>query len=71
MTAGINFISKEAVDPLNGESLLEYEDNKEGLNKIIGGYQSCDNCYHLLIVIAEETADIYQNEHILVFFGIF
>ena len=70
MTAVIKVIDKESVDPITVESLLKYEGNKEGQNKIIGGYQSHKNCYHLFIVISNETADIYQNEQSVDFFNI-
>ena len=63
MTAVIKVINKESVDPITVESLLKYEGNKEGPNKMIGVYHSHKKIYHLLVVISNETADIYQNEH--------
>ena len=71
MTAGIKLIDKYAKDPLTGNYLVNYSIDEFGGTTLEGGFQSRENCFPFLILIAKDSSTIYKNEHIVRFFNFF
>ena len=71
VTAGIKVIDKYAKDPLTGNYFLKYATDPDGNDVFQGGYQTRDNCYPFLVLMAKETYKVYNNQNIVEFFKFF
>ena len=69
VTAGIKVIDKYAINPVTGDYILKYAEDSLGNKYLESGYQSRENCFLFLIMIAKESSAIYSKQCIKDFFN--